>query len=357
MADHDKTEQATPRRRQKAREQGQVVRSRELPSAIAGLAGLLLVLWLSPEQLNRWRGSLRLWTELAWHGDFSVETPVLLWTLTAALRWALPPLALAWCIALASSVAQGGFVFAGEALLPKPERLSPAKKLGQLFSTAGLSTTAKSLIPCSVLLYLVFSMLVRDWELLQRASLLPVIVAGQFLYQRVLEVVWKATLVMLAWAGIDYLLQRQKMEHDLRMSRQEIREEFKETDGHPTIKARIRRLQRQLRRRRMLQDVAQATVVVTNPTHFAIALQYRPQMAVPVVVAKGRDALAEQIKRVALWHEVPIIENKPLAQALYRSVEVGQAIPAKLYAAVAELLAFIYRAQMRAQQAAHGGRR
>jgi flagellar biosynthetic protein FlhB len=130
------------------------------------------------------------------------------------------------------------------------------------------------------------------------------------------------------------------------MSRQEIREEAKETEGHPMVRSRVRRLQRQMRRRRMLKDVARATVVVTNPTEYAVALEYRPEeMAAPVVVAKGQRLLAQRIKREANWHGIPLIENPPLAQALYRSVEVGQAIPAKLYAAVAEILAFIYRLQ------------
>jgi flagellar biosynthetic protein FlhB len=253
-----------------------------------------------------------------------------------------------WVLALASSLAQGGFVFASEALVPKPERLSPAKKLGQMFSPAGLSAPTKSLLPFAVLAYLGANLLLRDWPALLESVQLPVPAIVHFAYERTLEICWKSTLVLLLWAGFDYLLQRLKLSRDLRMSKQEIREEFKQTEGNPTVKARIRRLQRQVRRRRMLKNVEKATVVITNPTHFAVALEFRPEMAAPVVVAKGVNALAEQIKQAARWHEVPMIENRPLAQALYRGVEVGQAIPAKLYAAVAEILAFIYRAQMRA---------
>jgi len=234
--------------------------------------------------------------------------------------------------------------------------MSPAKKLGQMFSLSGLAPVAKSLIPFSVLLYLGITILARDWELLMRAAQKPAAVLGQLAYQRALEICWKSTLALLLWSGIDYLLQRQKLERDLRMSKQELRDEYKETDGNPTVKARLRRLQRQMRRRRMLKDVERATVVVTNPTHFAVALEYRPEMVAPIVIAKGVNALAQQIKEVARWHEIAIVENPPLAQALYRSVEIGQAIPAKLYAAVAEILAFIFRAQMRAQQARARGR-
>jgi flagellar biosynthetic protein FlhB len=145
-------------------------------------------------------------------------------------------------------------------------------------------------------------------------------------------------------------------ERQLRMSQEEIREENKETEGHPMVRMRIRRAQRQMRRGRMLGEVRRATVVVTNPSEYAVALEYRPEgMEAPVVVAKGRNLLAQLIKREARWHDVPIVENPPLAQALYRAVEVGKAIPAKLYTAVAEILAFIYRAQEASRRGARPG--
>ncbi|MFZ0796000.1 MAG: EscU/YscU/HrcU family type III secretion system export apparatus switch protein [Candidatus Korobacteraceae bacterium] len=357
MANDDKTERATPRRRDKAREQGRVARSRELAGALIGFAGVLVVLWVSGGELQRWRSSWRLWTDLAWQSDFNPGTPILLWVGTAAMRWILAPLSLVWVLAVASSVAQGGLVFSAEALTPNIERMSPAKKLGQMFSVSGLAPAGKSLVPFSVLLYLGISILARDWGLLMRAAQMPAAVLAHVAYDRALEICWKSTLVLLLWAAIDYLLQRQKLEHELRMSKQELRDEYKETDGNPTVKSRLRRLQRQMRRRRMLKEVEHATLVITNPTHFAVALEYGPLMPAPVVVAKGLNALAEQIKEVARWHEIPIAENPPLAQALYRSVEIGQAIPAKLYAAVAEILAFILRAQMRARaQARQAGR-
>jgi flagellar biosynthesis protein FlhB len=144
------------------------------------------------------------------------------------------------------------------------------------------------------------------------------------------------------------MLQRLNYERQLRMSKEEVRQESKETEGNPQIKRRIRKLQRQVRRRFKLRDVASATVVVTNPTHYAVALEYRMEaMAAPRVIAKGSNLLAQQIKKYALWHDVPLVENKALAQALYHAVEVGDAIPEKLYTAVAEILAFIFKAQGR----------
>ncbi len=157
------------------------------------------------------------------------------------------------------------------------------------------------------------------------------------------------------WSCADYFLERQRHENDLKMSKQDLRDEFKETEGNPAVKMRIRRLQRQARRRRMLKDVERAAVVITNPTEFAIALEFRMEMEAPVVVAKGRNLLAAQIREIALWQGIPLVENPPLAHALYRAAEIGQAIPPKLYAVVAEILAAIWRAQARAHRGA--GRR
>jgi flagellar biosynthetic protein FlhB len=164
-----------------------------------------------------------------------------------------------------------------------------------------------------------------------------------------MEASWKCGLVLFLWAVVDYFAKRRKFETDLRMTQQELREEVKESEGNPQIKARIRKLQRQVRRKQMLENVKRAAVVITNPTEYAIALEYNDRLVAPVVVAKGRNLLAQQIRDTALWHDVPTVENVPLAHALYRTAEVGQAIPAKLYAAVAEVLAFIFRAQARAK--------
>jgi flagellar biosynthetic protein FlhB len=156
---------------------------------------------------------------------------------------------------------------------------------------------------------------------------------------------WKSGLVLVAWSAVDYLLTLKKINSDMKMSKQEVREEYKETDGNPVIKSRIRQLQRAMRRRKSLAAAATATVVVTNPTHYAIALRYETDMPAPIVVAKGRNLLAEKIKQLARENGIMLVENRPLAQALYKSVEVGDAIPAKLYQAVAEILAMVFRAQ------------
>jgi flagellar biosynthetic protein FlhB len=159
------------------------------------------------------------------------------------------------------------------------------------------------------------------------------------------EVGWKASLILIAWSGVDYLLTWQKMEGDMKMSREEIKEEHKSTDGNPVIKRRIRRLQRRMRKKQALAAAATATVIVTNPTHYAVALRYTPDMPAPIVVSKGMNLLAQQIKALGAENGILILENKPLAQALYKTVEVGEAIPSALYQAVADILVIVFRAQ------------
>jgi flagellar biosynthetic protein FlhB len=347
VADENRTEQATPRRREKARERGQVVRSRELPSALA-LLTVTVVIWGQAEVWRlQWREFLARTLPLP-ATDLQQYAGLLQRTALLALRWAAPPLLLSWLIAAGGVLAQGGLVLAPTALSLHPGKLNPASNLGRLFSLAALRALLKSLLPAAYLLYLGITLISSEWDKILRSCFLTPSASSTWLFALAYGLVWKSGLVFSVWFLVDYLLERLSFERQLRMSRQEIREEAKETEGHPMIRSRLRRLQRQMRRRRMLKDVARASVVVTNPTEFAVALEYRPEeMAAPVVVAKGCRLLARRIKREANWHAIPIIENPPLAQALYRSVAVGQAIPAKLYAAVAEILAFIYRLQGR----------
>ena len=347
MADESKTEQATPRRREKAREKGQVARSRELPSALA----LLTVTFLVWGQAEVWKLQ---WRDFLAHNlllpsdDMKAYLTLLQRTAMLAIRWGAPPLVMCWLVAAGGIAAQGGFVLAPAALEPKPEKLNPASNLGKLFSLNSLRGLLKSLLPVAYLVYLGVTLITAQWEKILRSCFLTPRAASGWIFELAFGMAWKAGLVFAIWFLFDYLLERLNFDRQLRMSRQEIREEAKETEGHPLIRSRVRRMQRQMRKRRMLKDVARASVVIVNPTEYAVALEYRPEeMPAPMVVAKGRNLLAQRIKREANWRGIPVIENPPLAQALYRTVEIGQAIPAKLYAAVAEILAFIYRLQGR----------
>jgi flagellar biosynthetic protein FlhB len=345
MADSNKTEKATPRHRQKAREQGRVTRSRELTSALSLFAVGGVLCLLVRQGAAHWTDFFRETLESANSDTIETNGPLLFWTSVEAMRWIVPILASGFVVSLLAGLAQGGFVVAPEALAPNFERLNPAGKMQQIFSPAGLSNILKSLIPFSAMVWAGVACLVSHWtEILGSSYAEPrafISLVGAIL----LELCWKCGLILLVWSGVDYMLQRLKNEGDLKMSRQEIREEMKETDGNPASKARIRRLQRQARRKRMIKAAEAATVVITNPTHYAVALKFELNMAAPIVVAKGLDLLAAQIKEIARDRGIPIMENRPLAQALYRGAEVGDAIPSALYHAVAEILVLVFKAQ------------
>jgi flagellar biosynthesis protein FlhB len=345
MADSSKTEQATPRQRQKAREQGQVTRSRELTGALSMfvVAGVLAL--MARQGAGQWTDFFRNTLDSARTDSIGTNGPLLFWTSIQALRWVVPIQLCALVVSLVVGLAQGGFVFAPEALSPKFERFSPANKLKQMFSPTGLSTILKSLLPFAAIIWVGWACLRSHWgEILTSSYVEPrgfVSLVGSMLY----EVCWKSGLILLVWSGADYLLLWLKSEGDMKMSRQDIREEIKSTEGNPASKSRIRKMQRMARRKQMIKAAETATVVITNPTHYAVALKFELAMAAPIVVAKGLDLLAAKIKEIARDHDIPVMENRPLAQALYKSVEVGDAIPAALYHAVAEILVLVYKAQ------------
>ncbi len=358
MAEANQTEQATPRRRQKAREKGQVARSRDLMGAAAGMAAIFVLFSLMSSFPLAWRGFFRDCLEGAVSGNLRMEALRPFFTHTGLFAAVGAALALSWGVALSSALAQGGLVFAPASLMPTASRMSPAAKLGQLFSITALRGLIKSLLPAAAVTYAGVGCLRRDWGLLMALPARSARGLLGFAAERIFEIAWKSALVLLIWSVLDYLFERQHLSSELKMSRQELKDEYKDTEGNPVIKGRIRRLQRQMRRRRMLEETKRASVVITNPTEYAIALEYGPEMAAPVVVAKGRNLLAAQIKEIARWENIPMVENPPLAHALYRTVEIGQTIPAKLYAAIAEILAAVYRAEAAAAAAAvTGGRR
>jgi flagellar biosynthetic protein FlhB len=232
----------------------------------------------------------------------------------------------------------------------KFERLSPANRLKQLFSPAGLSTLTKSLLPFGAIIWVGWDCVHSHWgEILASSYAEPRAFVG-IVGNMLLEVLWKSGLVLLVWAGADYFLLWLKSEGDLKMSRQDLRDEMKSIEGNPASKARIRKMQRQARRKQMIKATETASVVITNPTHYAVALKFEMTMQAPIVVAKGLDLLAAKIKEIARDHDIPIMENRALARALYKSVEIGDAIPAALYHAVAEILVLVFKAQQEVQR-------
>jgi len=347
----ERTEQATQHRREKARREGDILHSRELTAAAGTLAGALALGFLGSRTMESWRGAFAGFLALgaSAHWEPAALEPTLIAARRLMLQVLTPPaivMALVAVAALGAGIAQtGGVSFHASAIAWKPERINPIANLKNLFSLRAAARLGKSLIPAAFLTVFAVERIARQLSIpafsTERLELL-----GEDVYGLLLAAAW----LLFGWSAIDYIIEWQSRESRLKMSRQDLRDEYKETEGSPQIRGRIRNLQRQMRRRRVKADVAKAAVVLTNPTHYAVALGFDfLTMEAPKVLAKGRNLLAEEIKAEARWAGVPIVENPPLAQSLYRTVEVGQAIPVELYAAVAAILAYLYRQRVEAE--------
>jgi len=344
----DRTEKATPRRKQKAQEQGDRVRSRELLAACGMLAGVLTLGHVAEHWVSNWSIAYQQFLALgmphAWQDGHAIETML---ALRQTGLMVLSPLLFifggAASAVLLSGIAQGGGLqFNAEALQPKFTRYNPWTNLKGLFSLRSLARLGKSLVPAAVLVFFAVRA-VREQTWMPPMSLVRLPNMFGEAYSLLLDTAW----ILFAWSAVDYIVEWQSWESRLKMSKQEMRDEFKQTEGNPQIKGRIRSLRRQMRRRQLKADVSRASVIITNPTHYAIALSFDFEtMEPPKMLAKGRNLLAEQIKSEARWAGVPIVENPPLARSLYKHVEPGQAIPFHLYAAVAAILAYLYRQQV-----------
>jgi len=346
MASQERTESATPRRRQDARERGQVARSSDVNAIIVFLTVLVLVRVLTLREYHTVADlCIYYWGALD-QIRVSPDT-VMAGTITAIVQSAYvlwPVMLAAAAAALAANVMQVGFVFAPKVIRLDASRLNPMNGLKRLFSLRAGVELLKALLKILVVAYMAYSTL---WGSRHLLFVLPEqTVAGVMLIvcDIAYRVCLKAGLALLVLALADYGFQRWQHERDLRMTRQELRDEYKRQEGDPLLKQRIRQRQRELARRRMMAEVPKADVVITNPTHLAVALRYDPaHMDAPCVVAKGERALAERIRDIAREAGVPVIENKELAQALYRLVPVGGVIPSQLFEAVAQILAYVYR--------------
>ncbi|HHY38066.1 MAG TPA: EscU/YscU/HrcU family type III secretion system export apparatus switch protein [Clostridia bacterium] len=346
----EKTEPATPRKREEARRRGHVLRSREVTQAASLVAGLLVLGLVAGDIKAKVQGfAVRTWGSL---DAFDLSFATVLW-LTRELGYAvlvtvLPLLAVALVVSISSNILIGGLVFSGSQLGPDFSRLDPAAGLRRLFSGRSLFETVKALLKLLGISYVVWKgisstieiapvMLAMDlWE--------GISVAVHRLFRSIIE----SGLVLSGLAFLDYYYQRKEFEAGLRMTKEELKEELKRSEGQPEAKARQRERQRLIARMRMLARVKKADVVVTNPEHCAAALKYDPErMAAPVLIAKGKGIMASRIKDEAYRHGIPVISNPPLAWMLYNTVEVGRAIPPELYKAVAEVLAYVYRTMNR----------
>ena len=349
MADdsfQERTEKASPRRRQKAREEGRVARSTELNSALMICLGFLTLFAMGPYMAGQ--SKLLMQYTMANAPSIAISDPTFVRTfgdnVVKFFLILMPAMAAMVIIALGANVAQVGFKITPKAMEPKLDKLDVVKGLKRLVSVRSMVTGVRDTIKLLVIGFVAYKILRSEFD---GFFLLPDMGVSQLaltMSKLALSVALKIGAVILVIAAFDYAYQKYEFEKSIRMSKQEMKDEFKETEGNPQLKARVRQIQREMSRRRMAQDVPTADVVITNPTHIAVALKYDPdQMSAPFVVAKGERLVAQKIKEIALEHDVPVIEDRPLARALFKMCDIGQAVPAQLYRAVAEVLAYVYR--------------
>ena len=345
----EKTEKPTEKRLKEARERGQIARSRDLALAVASFASTAMFVSFGHGIVARMMSTIADGIARVGRSPMSEVKPEELTGIVLAggamLGVLVGPIAATAALAsVASSIAQGGFNWAPAALKPSLERLSPGHGIKRLSPKQSGLDTVKALITATVLGVLAWTAaraIALDSSRL--AWMTPVAAAGQS-WSGLSHLLWQSSFALLAIGGLDYGLQRWRTMSSLKMTRQELREESKSAEANPEMKARVRRVQRDMVRKRMLTATKTATVVITNPTHFAVALEYqREKSAAPIVVAKGQDLIAVKIREIAREHSVPIVENPPLARALYAGAAVGETIPGELFGAVAEVLAYLIR--------------
>ncbi|SMF68178.1 flagellar biosynthetic protein FlhB [Tistlia consotensis] len=351
MADDDtddsqKTEEPTPKRLREAREKGEVTRSQEVNHWFMILALTGTIAMLAPIFLGQIGRALLPFIEqpdkIVLSGDSGrLVLANLLWQVGKALAL---PLAASIVAAIAAAALQGGIVVSAESLKPKLEKLSPLSGAKRLFGQRALVEFGKGLLKISLVGAIIAMLVLPRWQSYLHLPELSMDELLLLLRHEALRVLIGVLSAMTVIAGGDYLFQRFKMMQKLRMSRQEIKDEMRQSEGDPMVKGRLRQLRQERARQRMVAAVPGADVVVTNPTHFAVALRYDGEvMNAPTVVAKGVDFLAQKIREVAKENDVPIVENRPLARALYDGVEVDQEVPPAHYKAVAEVIGYVMR--------------
>lgn len=354
----DKTEPATPRRRQESREQGQVAKSADLTAAVALLGAMLILNFAGPSVLRDLVGLMR--SLLEYHGPDAVLPESMIYFAmfagTVLVRTAVPLCVALMLIAVFVSVAQVGLMFTFEPLQPKLSRIDPIAGMGKIFSLQSVVKLLISIFKIGLIGAVAF--------LTIRSRMEQIIGITGLYYWKILGVACELIfilgirmgLVLLILAIIDYIYQRYRHEQTLKMTKQEVKEEMRRMEGDPLIRERRKRVARQLAMQRMQYAVPNADVIVTNPTELAVAIRYEPQsMSAPRVVAKGAGLLAERIRQIAIDNGIPIVQRRPLAQTLYKTVEVGDQIPPAFYKAIAEILAYVYELTGRSSVATAGG--
>ncbi|MDJ0808648.1 MAG: flagellar biosynthesis protein FlhB [Desulfobacterales bacterium] len=343
----DRTEKPTPKKLQDARKKGQVAQSREIPSAMILLAALGFFYFAGGFMFQRLQGLIA--------GSYQrLNEPVLQDALSASslARWCfdqvfviLAPIMLTLIVVgLLANVSQFGFLLKEDALVPNFKKINPLSGLKRLVSLKSLVELLKSVFKILFIGAIAYLILKQDLDVIPALTQFDIARIMVFTGESAFKIAFFVCLGLIVMAAADFAYQRWQHQKELMMTKQEIKEERKQMNGDPQIKSRIRSMQIEMARRRMMEMVPEADVVITNPTHLSIAIQFDADtMAAPVVVAKGADLMAQRIRETAQAHDVPLVENKPLARSLYKTTEIGDPVPVELYQAIAEVLAYVYR--------------
>lgn len=342
----EKTEEATPKKREEARQKGQVAKSAEVNTALIMLSLFLLLFFIGGWMTNILLSILRTTFTEYIQTEFTIQHVGYIFSqlMIEATKTVMPIMLLALVFGVFSNYIQVGFLFSTEPLKMKLEKIDPIQGFKRIFSMRALVEFLKSIIKIVIIGGVAFGLLFKEREQILLLSQKGVGEALVFIGILTFQIGLAVAIILLFLSLLDYLYQKFEFEKSIRMSKQDIKDEYKKIEGDPQIKAKIKERQRQMALKRMMQEVPRADVVITNPTHFAVALKYDGEMMdAPQVVAKGVDQVALKIREIAKEHDVILMENKPLARALYHQVEIGEAVPEDLFKAVAEVLAYVYK--------------
>lgn len=348
MPGEDKTEKATPKRRRDERKKGNILMCQDIIAVSTLITSVVMLRLLFPHmaaQLTEFFHKCMGFAQgaVAEGGGFYF-TELLFQGVTAFAVTAGPMLAAAALVGIVATLAQTRLLVAGEIIRPKFSKINPLNGFKRLFSLRSIMEAVKGLIKITILLIFIYNNLVNLMNISSRFMYTDLGAACTELFQEIFNMLLQVCLAFVTIAFFDFLYQRWEYERQMKMSKQEIKEEYKQTEGDPQIKSRIRQVQRTMAQQRMMQQVPQADVIIRNPTHFAVALRYKQgEDAAPVVLAKGQDEMAARIVAKGEEHNVPVVENVPLARALYAQAELDHEIPPDLYSAVAEVLVYIFK--------------
>ncbi len=352
FADGDKTEEPTAKKREEAAKKGQVGKSQEVSTAFVLLIGFFVIkaLW---ERIyaNIAEYTVYIFGHLNQTIDVETVLNLFIGMVFVLGQTAFPIMIAVMIVGLAVNIFQGGWHFNSEKLEPKLDNLNPINGFGRLFSKRSLVELVKSLLKIAIIGFFIYNYLKDEIFTMPQFIFYDLTTSLSKISDIIFGLVFQVIGVIMILAFADLAYQKWQTTQDLKMTKQEVKDEFKQVEGDPQIKGKIRQKQRQMAMSRMMQEVPKADVIVTNPTHFAVALKYEKGMMAPKVVAKGADFVAQKIKSVGRENDVPLVENRPLARALYASAEVGDFVPRELYQSVAEVLAYVYRLKHRRRRA------